>query len=155
MTMNNPKRILVVDDEPSVTRNLKLNLEARGEYCVRTESDPTHVLTVARTFRPDLILLDVIMPELEGGEVAARLADDPLLRDVPIVFLTAIVSNAETGGHEMIRGEQTFVAKPVDLGELERTIEDHLRARTVPAPLPMSLGGGPGQQDHYCARTSA
>ncbi len=153
--MNNPKRILVVDDEPSVTRNLKLNLEARGEYQVQTETDPTQVLTVARKFRPDLILLDVIMPDLEGGEVAARLADDPLLRDVPIVFLTAIVSNAETGGHEMIRGEQTFVAKPVDLGELKRTIEDHLRARGVAAHLQMSLTRFPGKHDHYCASTPA
>jgi two-component system OmpR family response regulator len=121
------KRILVVDDEPSVTRTLKLNLESSGGYEVFAENHAVNTLTAARTFRPDLILLDVVMPFMDGGEVAARLRADPLLRDTPIIFLTALVSNEETDGHEMVSGAETFLAKPVDIGELKKTLEDHIR----------------------------
>jgi CheY-like chemotaxis protein len=122
------KRILVVDDEPSVTRNLKLNLETGGGYEVLGENRATNALSAARTFRPDLILLDVMMPGMDGGEVAARLRLDPLLRDTPVIFLTAIVSNEETDGHEMMSGAETFLAKPVDIGELKKTLEQHIRS---------------------------
>jgi CheY-like chemotaxis protein len=96
------KRILVVDDDSSVTRNLKLNLESGGGYEVLGENHAANALIAARNFRPDLILLDVIMPGMDGGDVAARLRADPLLRDTPIIFLTAIVSNdvsRQAGGH--------------------------------------------------------
>lgn len=121
------KRILVVDDEPGVTRNLKLTLESGGGYEVLGENNATNTLSTARAFRPDLVLLDVMMPGLDGGDVAARLRADPLLRDTPIIFLTALVSNEETDGHEMLSGTETFLAKPVDIGELRQTLEDHIR----------------------------
>ena len=121
------KRIFVVDDEPSITRNLKLNLESSGDYDVFAENRATNALAAARIFRPDLILLDVMMPDMDGGEVAARLRADPLFRDTPIVFLTAIVSNEETDGHKMLSGAETFLAKPVDIGELKKTVEEHIR----------------------------
>lgn len=121
------KRILVVDDEPSVTRNLKLNLESSDGYDVFAENHAANALTAARIFRPDLILLDVIMPGMDGGDVAARLRADPLFRDTPIIFLTALVSNDETDGHEILRGAETFLAKPVDMSELKKTVEEHLR----------------------------
>jgi two-component system, OmpR family, response regulator len=120
------KRILVIDDEPSVTQNLKLNLESSGGYDVFAENDAINALTAARIFRPDLILLDVIMPGMDGGEVAARLRKDPLLRNTPVIFLTGIISNEETDGHEMISGGETFLAKPVDIDELKKTLEDHM-----------------------------
>ena len=121
------KRILVVDDEPGVTRNLKLNLESGGGYEVLGENHATNTLSAARTFRPDLILLDVMMPGMDGGDVAARLRADPLLSDTPIIFLTAIVSNQETDGHEKVSGAETFLAKPVDISELKKTVEKHIR----------------------------
>ena len=121
------KRILVVDDEPSVTRNLKLNLESGGGYDVFAENHATNVLTAARIFRPDLVLLDIMMPGMDGGDVAARLRADPLLRDTPIIFLTAIISNEDTDGHAMLSGGETFLAKPVNIGELKKTVEEHIR----------------------------
>src|SRR5712671_3825381 len=121
------KRILVVDDEPSVTRNLKLNLESSGGYDVFAENHAGNALAAARIFRPDLILLDVMMPGMDGGDVAARLRADPLLRDTPVIFLTALVSNEETDGHEMVSGAEMFLAKPVDISELKKTVEDHIR----------------------------
>ena len=123
----NTKRILVVDDEPSVTRSLKLNLESAGGYDVFAENHATNALAAARIFGPDLVLLDVMMPGMDGGEVAAKFRADPLLRKTPVVFLTAIVSNAETDGHEMESGGDVFLAKPVDMAELRKTMEAHIR----------------------------
>jgi len=123
----NTKRILVVDDEPSVTRNLKLNLESGGGYEVYGENQPTNALSAARAFQPDLILLDVMMAGMDGGDVATRLRADPMFRDTPVIFLTGIVSNEETDGHEMFSGGATFLAKPVDIGALRKTMEQYIR----------------------------
>jgi CheY-like chemotaxis protein len=122
------KRILVVDDEASITRTMKVNLERTGAYTVGTENQAAHALAAAREFKPDLILLDVMMPEKDGGEVAAEIQADPDLQHVPIVFLTAIVSKKETGGEPLDSGGQTFIAKPADLHSLIQCIEENTRA---------------------------
>ena len=67
------KRILVVDDETSITRLLKMNLELIGNFEVREENSGAHAIEAAREFKPDLILLDVMMTDMDGGEVAAAL----------------------------------------------------------------------------------
>jgi CheY-like chemotaxis protein len=122
----NSKRILIVDDEPSVTRDLKLALEDTLRYEVWTENDPRHATAAAREFRPDLILLDVIMPGLDGCEIAAHLHADPESRDIPIVFLTALATNDDTGGQLMLAGSTAYFAKPVMLGQLMQGIEQIL-----------------------------
>ena len=122
----NTKRILVVDDEPSVTRSLKLNLEARAGYEVRTENDSALAIDAARDFHPHLILLDVLIPRPDGCEVAARIRTDPELKDTPIVFLTALANNEHTGGHAMVAGSTVYLAKPVDTEELIKCIEQTL-----------------------------
>ena len=121
------KRIFVIDDEPSITRTMKVNLERTGTYTVATENHGPHALAAAREFQPDLILLDVMMPEISGDEVAAQFHADPALQHVPIVFLTAIVSPKETGGEYLVSGGQTFVAKPVNLDSLIKCIEENTK----------------------------
>ncbi len=121
------KRIFVIDDEPGITRTMKVNLERTGVYAVGTENHAPHALAAAREFQPDLILLDVMMPEMDGGEVAGEIQSDPALQHVPIVFLTAIVSPNETGGRYMDSGGQTFVAKPVNLDALITCIEENTK----------------------------
>lgn len=133
------KRILVVDDEPSVTRSLKLNLEGTLRYEVRTENDATHAVAAAREFHPDLILLDVVMPGLDGCDVSARIHADSELRDTPIVFLTALATNDDTGSRMMIAGSTVYVAKPVLLGELIRCIEQTLSPTGQPRRHPFSV----------------
>ena len=96
------KRILVVDDEPSITRTLKLNLEATERYEVRAENDSASAIKTAHEFQPDLILLDVVMPDPYGTRVSARIHADPELKDTPIVFLTALATNEDTGGHAVV-----------------------------------------------------
>jgi CheY-like chemotaxis protein len=120
------RRILVVDDEPSVTRNLKLNLETMAGYAVRTENDSTRAIDAAREFHPQLILLDVLMPRLDGCDVSAQIHADSELKDTPIVFLTALANNEDTAGHAVVAGSTIYLAKPVDTEELIKCIEQTL-----------------------------
>ena len=122
----NRKRILVIDDEASITRGIRLNLEALGTFEVCQENHAPDAVQSALEFKPDLILLDVMMPEMDGGEVAARLRDVPSLKDTPIIFLTAIVSHEETEGGEAYIGGEDYLAKPVDLTTLVQAIHNRL-----------------------------
>jgi CheY-like chemotaxis protein len=119
-------KILIVDDESSFTRLLKLNLEATGKYQVRDENLATRAVAVAKDFHPDLIFLDVMMPGMDGGELKARLRETPGLRGVPIVFLTAAVKPEEIEQHKGVIGGDLYLAKPVDLDVIERCIHDQL-----------------------------
>ena len=78
-------RILLVDDEAGISLSMKINLERTGRYEVRTENRAPNALATARLFRPDIIIMDLMMPEMEGGEVANQMAADPDLTAVPIV----------------------------------------------------------------------
>jgi len=125
--MNKP-RILLVDDEPAFTRVMRSYLEDTGRFEVRMENDPTKVITAAREFRPDLVLLDVIMPDMDGGEVAAQLKSDPIQKNVKIVFLTAIVSKEDVSKNGAVIGGRPFLAKPVDAKALIERVEQELRS---------------------------
>jgi two-component system OmpR family response regulator len=118
------KRILVVDDQPANTRLLKLHLEKT--YEVREENNPKAALSAAESFQPHLILLDVMMPGVDGGEVASRIQASPKLKDVPIVFLTAAVTKREVDAGEGRLGGFPFLAKPVVLSEVTACIKQHL-----------------------------
>jgi len=117
------KRVFIVDDESGFTKLLKLTLEKSGRYTVREENDGTKAWLAAREFQPDIIFLDIVMPKIDGGDVAQQIRSDPALKDVPIIFLTAIVSEKE-GGHTI--GGFPFIAKPVSLDAITRCIEEHL-----------------------------
>lgn len=121
------KRILVVDDEASITRLLKLNLEQTNDYDVRTENDATAALAAAEEFKPDLILLDVMMPEMDGGELAASFQANAKLKSVPIVFLTAAATKGEVYARGGKVGGLPFLAKPVELAEVIATIKQNLK----------------------------
>lgn len=116
------KRVFIVDDESGFTRLLKLTLEKSGNYVVREENDPTKAWLAAREFAPDIIFLDIVMPKADGGEVGQQMRSDPTLAKVPIIFLTAIVSQTET---KTEIGGFPFLAKPVSLDAITRCIEEH------------------------------
>lgn len=122
-----PKRkILVVDDEVSYTRLLKLSMEQTNEYSVKAVNWPEDAVPTAKKFKPDLILLDVMMPRMFGGDVATQLRADEDLKNIPIVFLTATMNKETVDEHHgEIKGE-TFMAKPVSRDELIAYIENHL-----------------------------
>ena len=119
----NKKRLLIVDDESGFTRLLKLTLEKTGNYIVREENDGTNAWLAARDFRPDLIFLDIVMPKIDGGDVAQQIRSDPSLANIPIIFLTAIVSQTESKNEI---GGFPFIAKPVSLDAINKCIKEHL-----------------------------
>ena len=134
-------RVLLVDDEVGVTRLVKLNLERRGQYEVRTETNGLQALAAAHEFKPDVILLDVVMPNTDGGEIAAQIQAALELKHVPILFLTAIVSKQDHANGPLIRGGMRFLAKPITLAALVQAIEETLPghpALTSPPPSTQS-----------------
>src|SRR5262245_30171031 len=142
-TVAEKKRILIVDDEVSFARMVKLNLEKTGAFEVRTENKATYALAAAREFKPDLIILDVIMPNMDGGDVSNQFKRDPQLRDTPIIFLTATVSTSEAGGGGLHSGGALFLVKPVSVEALVARINKHLpRPQPPPPPAPAA----PAQQ---------
>jgi DNA-binding response OmpR family regulator len=106
-------RILIVDDDVNLSRLSAMILEESGAYEVLTEKDSRRALTVARQFRPELMLFDVDMPDKSGGDLAAEASNDPVLRTTPILFLTGLLSKSEAGNDQVECGGMPFLAKPV------------------------------------------
>ncbi len=121
------QRILVVDDEPGLTWMIKLTLEETGLYEVRNENQGIKAIEAAREFKPDLMLLDVLMPGMLGSEIAAQLEQDPELRTIKHVFLTAVVSKEDVNRAQGQIGGQEFIAKPVSADDLRRIVAEKLR----------------------------
>jgi CheY-like chemotaxis protein len=119
------KRILVVDDLPAVSLFIKETLEATNLYEVRTENQGSKAIDEARKFRPDLILLDVLMPDMIGSEVIAQLQADPELRTTRFIFVSGIVSNSEVQRSAGQIGGHKFIAKPLSAKELCRVVAEH------------------------------
>jgi CheY-like chemotaxis protein len=112
------KKILLIDDEEDFCFFVKINLEKTGKYEVLTTSSGEAGLIMASKELPDLILLDIIMPDMNGGQVAGLLLDDPRTKDIPVLFITAIASRSEIQSQEGIIGGRMFIAKPVTTEEL-------------------------------------
>ena len=114
-----------MDDEAGFTRLLKLTLEGTRRYVVKEENDGSQALNTARQFRPHLVLLDIMMPKMDGGDVARQFSNDPILKAVKIIFLTAIVSQKEMGAGGI--SGHPCMAKPVSLAALTEMIEETVR----------------------------
>jgi len=121
-------KILVVDDETAITHMIKLNLERTGLYQVQEENSGKRALETALEFMPDLILLDVMMPDMQGDEVATLLKQNEQLKNTKVVFLTAIVTRDETANGHHIIGGNLFIAKPVKTKDLLCLIDKLLNA---------------------------
>ena len=122
-------KVLVIDDEAGFTKLLKMNLEKDGQFEVRIENNSLKALAAGQEFQPDVILLDVVMPGLDGGDVAAQFQDDPLLRQVPVIMLTALVSPGETSQDSVAQsGSLTVLPKPVNMDKLTHCLLDAIEA---------------------------
>jgi DNA-binding response OmpR family regulator len=123
--MGKPMHILAVDDEDSFTFFVKLNLQTYKErqFKVTTANSGTEGLKLAKVVRPDLILLDVMMPDRSGAEVAEELLLDTRTRNIPIIFVTALVQKDEVDKEAGQLGGREFIAKPVGKEELISRIE--------------------------------
>lgn len=122
-----PKTILVVDDEQNIARLVEFNLKGAG-YEVRRAMDGAEGLAAVRTERPDLVLLDCNMPNMDGMEMLAELKKDRCLRDIPVIMLTA-KSETEDLWRGVDAGVEYYVTKPIDpqqlLDLIARYFEEH------------------------------
>ena len=112
------KKILLIDDEEDFCFFVKLNLEKTGKFEVLTTTSGSKGIILASKEQPDLILLDIIMPEISGGQVAEQLLESPKTKDIPVLFITAIASRREVQSQEGIIGGRQFLAKPVTPEEI-------------------------------------
>lgn len=122
--MDQKRRILIVDDEPDTTRLLRVILERKRPYEVRVENDSKKALDVTRAFQPDVILLDIVMPDLDGGDVARLIREEPSLAHVPIIFISACA--------QPIAG-YPFLSKPATVEKVIESIEENLLQSQRPA----------------------
>jgi len=124
----NKRKILIVDDEQGFSEMVKLNLESTNRYDVKIEIDSSNALFAARKYLPDLILLDVIMAKMEGPDVASAMSEDPALKEIPTIFLTATITEKEVDDGGGMIGGHPFVAKPSSLETLIDAIEKNMTA---------------------------
>ena len=121
------KKILVVDDDVPLADSIKLVLEDTGNFDVCVETDSVSALAAARKFQPNVVLLDNLMPVLDGGEVSAQLKQDPFLSSVPIIVVTALVANSKAGRDDGIHScGQMMIAKPLRFRKLLNAFETTL-----------------------------
>lgn len=125
MSEAKPKRILVVDDESDVTDLVAYHLKSKG-FQVETVNDPNRSIGTARSFLPDLVILDVMMPDLNGIQICRMIRADPKLRKVPVIFLTAKAEESDR-----IQGLETgaddYISKPFSTKELILRVQTILR----------------------------
>ncbi|MDF1814596.1 MAG: response regulator [Verrucomicrobiales bacterium] len=121
-------KVLAIDDEVGFTRLVKMNLERDGEFEVCVENDSNNALSTALEFLPDVILLDIVMPGMDGGDVATLFKNTPELKDIPIIMMTALMSPHESGEAGYKDSPSGIVLpKPVNLETLKKCLEDAVR----------------------------
>lgn len=143
--MNDEKRILVVDDDDMVVWIIEQALQRQG-YRVSSAFDGEDGLKQARKLRPDLIILDIMMPIMDGYEVCEALKADPETATIPVLILSAVVNTPAGGGRGTVRerlqgldlGAEDFVSKPIKVRELLQRVE------RLFAPTPGVLHGRNG-----------
>ena len=122
------KKILLIDDEKDFCFFVKGNLENTGKFEVITTTSGKEGIKLACGDNPDLILLDLIMPEMSGGEVAQNLRDRSETKKIPLIFLTSLITEDEVGTERMANiGGNNFIAKPVTTQELVANIREILK----------------------------
>lgn len=127
-----PKRILVVDDESDVTDLVAYHLKSKG-FQVETLNDPNGSIGAARSLVPDLVILDVMMPDLNGIQICRMLRADPKLKKVPVIFLTAKAEeNDRIQGLEL--GADDYICKPFSTKELVLRVQSIMRRLSEAVP---------------------
>ena len=117
-------RILVVDDEPSIVKLVSATLRARGHTTYEAH-DGIEAIEQAKALKPDLILLDIMMPRMTGKEARKKLHADPATANIPVIHLSA-VGDFESQLEDMEDGLTDYVTKPFEPRELAQRVEDFL-----------------------------
>jgi CheY-like chemotaxis protein len=118
-------RILYVDDEADIREVAQMALELDPDFEIRTCSSGAEALEAAPVWQPDLILLDVMMPGMDGPTVFARLQEEPSTAGIPVVFITARTQSHEVSAYREL-GARGVLAKPFDPMTLSDQVREHL-----------------------------
>lgn len=126
--MGHKKRILIIDDDQELVEAVTSALEEVGVYEVKGETKGNQGILTARSYQPDLILLDVMMPDMSGNDVARELMDGQSTKHIPIAYFTVIVCKDEVELNGGVIGGHRFISKPATVDELVRSIEETIGA---------------------------
>jgi CheY-like chemotaxis protein len=124
-------RVLIVDDEPNLARLSGVILENSGLYEVMIVNQATRAIAAAIEFQPAVMLLDVDMPVKTGGDIAHEAAMDSRLQDIPVLFLTGLVSRQETGNKQLQIGGFRYLSKPVEPAVLLASVAALIEAKVA------------------------
>jgi DNA-binding response OmpR family regulator len=123
--MKFPKKILLVDHEPGVTRLVRQALEKAGKYLIQEEHDDSAAIQTARGFQPDLILLDTLPTSPDGQILERQLQSDSMLKDTPVVRLSSLKPESQMVSGGILSG-YSFFAAPVRIEEVLKGVENIL-----------------------------
>jgi len=124
------RTILIIDDEVSFAEMVKLNLEDTEDYEVRSEYKGIEGLAAVKEFKPDLVLLDIMLPDKDGFAILEELKKDPQTKPIPVIMLTALKSDPVKFKAAMLYADD-FIVKPVTVRNLVEKIEEVLDNRIV------------------------
>lgn len=119
------KKVLIIDDEKDILISLSSYLSRNG-YDVKSADNGKDGLKLVQEEKPQLIILDLMLPDIDGSDIAARLLEDPQTRDIPVVFLTSMMRKGEqleSGGQI---GNRCIIAKPCSSEEILACIKDRI-----------------------------
>jgi two-component system alkaline phosphatase synthesis response regulator PhoP len=122
------KKILIVDDDEAILEAVRIAIESEG-YNVKTLVDGDKIDQVVRSFKPDLILLDLLLSGRNGSEITQELKSYPDIKNIPVVIISAHPAAKTTA---FAGGADDFLAKPFDLDDLFNIIEFHLKPKDIP-----------------------
>lgn len=121
--MNEKKKILVIDDDEFVGYLVKYSLESSGKYEVLYFTNGEDGIMMAKRMKPDLILLDILMPNMSGTDVIEQLLEDQNTKDIPVIFLTGAVTINDIKAQGAVVGGRRFLSKPVSNSDLISAVE--------------------------------
>ena len=128
--MSDPANILLVDDEPSVRESVQAYLEYSGDLNVNVASNATEAWESLEQQTPDLIISDIMMPQIDGYQFLGKLREDPRYKAIPVVFLTARgMTSDRIQGYQL--GCDAYLPKPFDPEELEAIVKNLLERRQI------------------------
>ena len=126
--MSEQKLILVVDDDPDLVEAVSMKLEAKN-YRVAKAYDGVEAMDRIKEEKPDLVILDVMMPRKNGWDVCDEIKNDDTLKNIAVVLLTAVADSVKTTSYTHHNGKTTladdYIPKPIDLDELMEIVTDH------------------------------
>jgi two-component system alkaline phosphatase synthesis response regulator PhoP len=126
--MSEKKLILVVDDDPDLVEAVSMKLDAKG-YRIEKAYDGVEAMEKIKEEKPDVVILDVMMPRKNGWEVCEEIKNNDDLKEIAVVLLTAVADSVKTTSYTHHGGKTTladdYVPKPIDLDELMEIVGDH------------------------------